>query len=73
MPRKIRELYRDLKDAGWYQVPGSKHAKFKHAKAKGSVILNPDEGDDAHHYEEKQVSKAIKAAQREKEKHEREV
>jgi predicted RNA binding protein YcfA (HicA-like mRNA interferase family) len=67
MPRKIRELVRDLKDAGWYQVPGSRHAKFKHAKAKGSVILNRDEGDDAHHYEESQVRKAIEAAQQEKE------
>jgi hypothetical protein len=73
MPRKIRELIRDLKDAGWYQVPGSRHAKFKHAKAKGSVILNRDEGDDAHHYEEQQVRKAIKAAQQEKEEHGREV
>ncbi len=73
MPRKIRELVRDLKDAGWYQVPGSKHAKFNHAKAKGSVILNRDEGDDARHYEEKQVRQAIKAARQEKEEHGREV
>jgi predicted RNA binding protein YcfA (HicA-like mRNA interferase family) len=72
MPRKIRELIRDLKEAGWYPVRGSKHAKFKHAKAKGSVILNRDEGDDARHYEEKEVRKAIKAAQQEEEKHGRE-
>lgn len=73
MPRKIRELIRDLKDAGWYQVHGSRHAKFEHAKVKGSVILNRDEGDDAQHYEEKQVHKAIKAAQEAEEEHGREV
>jgi hypothetical protein len=73
MPRKIRELIRDLKDAGWHPVPGSRHGKFKHARVRGSVILNRNEGDDAHHYEEKQVRKAIKAAQQEKEEHGREA
>jgi hypothetical protein len=43
-------------------VRGSRHAKFKHAKAKGSVIINRDEGDDARPYEEKQVRKAVEAA-----------
>lgn len=48
---------------------GSRHAKFKHAKARGSVVINRDEGDDARPYEEKQVRKAVEAAKKAKEAH----
>jgi predicted RNA binding protein YcfA (HicA-like mRNA interferase family) len=59
-------LVADLEHAGFVRVPGGKgsHRKFRHAKLPGSVILSGQSGDDAHHYQEKQVSNAIcKASQ----------
>ena len=45
-------------------VPGGKgsHRKFRHARFPGSVILSGADGDDAHHYQEKQVRNAIREA-----------
>ena len=62
MPRKIRQLIKDLQAAGWYQVPGGKgsHRKFKHDTFPGAVILPRQENDDAAHYLEKQVRNAVK-------------
>ena len=64
MPRKIRQLIADLEQAGFVIVSGGKgsHYKFKHPKFPGSVILSGKEGDDAQHYQEKQVSNAIREA-----------
>ena len=64
MPRKIRQLIADLEQAGFILVPGGKgsHHKFRHEKFPGSVILSGKEGDDAQHYQEKQVSNAIREA-----------
>ena len=64
MPRKIRQLIADLKQAGFVQVPGGKgsHRKFQHEKLSGSVILSGHDGDDAQHYQEKQVRNAIRDA-----------
>lgn len=64
MPRKIRQLVSDLAKAGFAQVPGGKgsHRKFRHPKFSGSVILSGGDGDDAHHYQEKQVRRAIQEA-----------
>jgi predicted RNA binding protein YcfA (HicA-like mRNA interferase family) len=66
MPRKIREVVRDLKEAGWYQVPGGKgdHRKFKHDKAKILVIIPDADNKDAKPYLEKQVRKAIDESSR---------
>jgi predicted RNA binding protein YcfA (HicA-like mRNA interferase family) len=66
MPRKIRQIIADLETAGFVQVPGGKgsHRKFRHAKFAGSVILSGRDGDDAHHYQEKQVRHAIREANR---------
>lgn len=66
MPRKIRQLIADLTQAGFVAVPGGKgsHRKFRHSRLPGSVILSGKEGDDAHHYQEKQVSNAIREATR---------
>ena len=36
--------------------------KFRHAKVAGSVILSGKDGDDAKHYQEKQVRNAIREA-----------
>jgi predicted RNA binding protein YcfA (HicA-like mRNA interferase family) len=64
MPRKIRQLVSELAKAGFMPVPGGKgsHRKFRHARLPGSVILSGADGDDAHHYQEKQVRNAIREA-----------
>ena len=64
MPRRIRQLVADLERAGFVQVPGGKgsHRKFRHPKLLGSVILSGQDGDDAHHYQDKQVRNAINRA-----------
>jgi len=43
MPRKIRELIQDLKNAGFYEIPGGgkgSHRKFTHANYAGAVTLS---------------------------------
>jgi predicted RNA binding protein YcfA (HicA-like mRNA interferase family) len=62
MPRKIRQLVSDLTKAGFVAVAGGKgsHRKFRHARFQGSVILSGGDGDDARHYQEKQVRNAIR-------------
>jgi len=62
MPRKIRELVKDLNSAGWVQVSGGKgsHRKFKHDKFAGSVVIPGHDNDDAKPYLEKQVRNAVK-------------
>jgi predicted RNA binding protein YcfA (HicA-like mRNA interferase family) len=64
MPRKIRQLLSDLTKSGFVLVPGGKgsHRKFRHSRVPGSVILSGADGDDAHHYQEKQVRNAIREA-----------
>jgi predicted RNA binding protein YcfA (HicA-like mRNA interferase family) len=66
MPRKIRQLVSDLIKAGFAPVPGGKgsHRKFRHERLAGSVIVSGADGDDAHHYQEKQVRQAIQEANR---------
>lgn len=64
MPRKIRELLADLERAGFVLVSGGKgsHRKLRHPRLAGSVILSGQAGDDAQHYQEKQVRHAIRRA-----------
>jgi len=64
MPRKIRQLVSDLTKSGFVLVPGGKgsHRKFRHPRIAGSVILGGGDGDDARHYQEKQVRNAIREA-----------
>ncbi|MBF0458054.1 MAG: type II toxin-antitoxin system HicA family toxin [Nitrospirae bacterium] len=62
MPRKIRELVSDLRDAGFYEISGAgkgSHRKFAHAYYAGAVTLTGKSGDDAKMYQEKQVKQAI--------------
>jgi predicted RNA binding protein YcfA (HicA-like mRNA interferase family) len=61
MPRKVRELVRDLLDAGFYEISGGKgsHRKFTHGEYAGAVTLSGSPGDDAKPYQEKQVRRAI--------------
>ncbi len=62
MPRKIRQLVSDLERAGFILSPGGKgsHRKFRHPKYAGAVVLSGKDGDDAHHYQEKQIRHAIR-------------
>jgi len=62
VPRKIRQLVSDLEAAGFIQVAGGKgsHRKFRHVRFAGSVILSGKDGDEAHHYQEKQIRNAIR-------------
>ena len=64
MPRKVRQLVADLEGAGFVLVPGGKgsHRKFCNSKFPGAVIFSGKDGDDAHHYQEKQVRNAIRQA-----------
>jgi predicted RNA binding protein YcfA (HicA-like mRNA interferase family) len=67
VPRKIRELIKDLRDAGFAIVPGAgkgPHRKFTHANYHGAVTLSGHDGDDAKIYQEKQVKRAIEEAQK---------
>lgn len=63
MPRKIRELVRDLQKAGFYEVVSGKgsHRKFVHKDYAGSVTLSGIEGDDAKRYQERQVQEAVES------------
>jgi predicted RNA binding protein YcfA (HicA-like mRNA interferase family) len=63
MPRKIRDLTKDLTDAGFLLLPGrgkGDHARYEHPAVPGSAVtLDGRPGDDAHHYQERQVRGAI--------------
>jgi predicted RNA binding protein YcfA (HicA-like mRNA interferase family) len=64
MPRKIRQLVTDLEKAGFMLVAGGKgsHRKFRHESFSGAVIVSGRDGDDARHYQEKQIRNAIREA-----------
>ena len=62
MPRKIRELIKDLTDAGFYDVKGGgkgSHRKFAHARYRGAVTISGQSGEDAKPYQERQVKRAV--------------
>ena len=62
MPRKIRHLIADLERAGFINRGGDGSLRnYKHHKGP-RVTVSGKEGDDAHHYQEKQVRKAIQEA-----------
>lgn len=65
MPRKIRELIRDLKKAGFVDRGGKgSHGNFVHPSVTKSVTISGNEGDDAKHYQERAVRMAIEEANR---------
>ncbi len=62
MPRKVRDLVKDLRDAGFELVTGGgkgSHRKFTHLKYPGAVTVSGKDGDDVKKYQEKQVKRAI--------------
>jgi predicted RNA binding protein YcfA (HicA-like mRNA interferase family) len=66
MPRKVRELVRDLVRAGFQEVPrrgrGS-HRVFVHDRYAGGVTVSGHDGDDAKPYQERQVRQALEDSQ----------
>ena len=65
MPRKIRQLIKDLEKSGFEFVPGKgSHRKFVHPKAV-VIVISGQLGDDAHRYQERAVSEAIQKAKHE--------
>jgi predicted RNA binding protein YcfA (HicA-like mRNA interferase family) len=66
VPKKIRELVRDLQNAGFEKISGAgkgSHRKFVHERFRGSVTLSGADGADAKVYQEKQIKKAIEEVQ----------
>ncbi len=62
MPRKVRDLIRDLERAGFYEAKKAgkgSHRKFMHNRYPGAVTVSGGLGDDAKPYQEKQIKRAI--------------
>ena len=65
MPRKIRELVRDLESAGFVNRGGKgDHRNFVHPKLAKPVTISGKLGADAKQYQEKAVQTAIGESQR---------
>jgi predicted RNA binding protein YcfA (HicA-like mRNA interferase family) len=64
MPRKIRELIRDLERAGFTNRGGKgSHRNFEHPNLNRTVVIAGKEGDDAKQYQETAVRRAIEESQ----------
>ena len=62
MPRKIRELIRDLTQAGFADRGGKgSHRNFKHSSGV-RITISGNAGDDARRYQERAVETAIREA-----------
>ena len=65
MPRKIRDLIKELQNAGFVDRGGKgNHRNFVHPAVTKPVTISGKEGDDAKHYQEKTVRLAIKEAKK---------
>ncbi len=65
VPKKIRELMRDLGKTGWVLEKGAgkgSHRKYWHPRVKYLIILSGNEGADAHRYQERDVRRGIEDA-----------
>jgi len=64
MPKKIRELIRNLKNAGFLNRGGKgSHRNFKHPSG-ANITISGNPGDDAKKYQERDVEKAIGEARK---------
>ena len=64
MPRKIRELMRDLATAGFVNREGKgDHRNFVHPKVTKPITISGKLGKDAKHYQEKAVKTTIEESQ----------
>ena len=65
MPRKIRELIRELEAAGFDNRGGKgSHRKFVHPEVAKPVVLSGNPGADAKQYQEKTVRTAIEESKK---------
>ncbi|RLD54406.1 MAG: hypothetical protein DRJ05_14735 [Bacteroidetes bacterium] len=65
MPRKIKELIRDLEKAGFKNRGGKgSHRNFIHPFVIKPITISGKLGDDAKHYQEKAVKLAINDSRR---------
>lgn len=61
MPRKIKELIRDLEKAGFVNRGGKgSHRNFVHPMLKKPITISGNDSEDAKHYQEKAVQAVIK-------------
>ena len=64
MPRKIRQLIKDLESAGFINRGGKgSHRNYIHPKGI-AITISGKPGDDAMHYQEKEVEVKIKRSQK---------
>ncbi len=62
MPRKIRDLIRELKRAGFIDRGGKgNHRNFKHPSGV-KITISGNLGDDAKQYQERDVANAVREA-----------
>lgn len=65
MPRKIRELIKELKKAGFVNRGGKgSHRNYVHPKVTKPITISGKPGDDARNYQEKAVKIAIKESKK---------
>jgi predicted RNA binding protein YcfA (HicA-like mRNA interferase family) len=62
MPRKIRQLIRDLEKNGFVFEPAKgNHRKFYHSALPIPVVVDGKLGDDAKRYQKRDVKRALRA------------
>lgn len=60
MPRKVRDLIRELESAGFMNRGGKgSHRNFVHPEVLKPVVISGNPGDDAKRYQERAVKAAI--------------
>jgi len=62
LPQNIRDLIKDLKQAGFIEIGGGgkgSHRKFVHEHYPGAVTISGKLGDDAKPYQTKQIRQAV--------------
>ena len=65
MPKKIRQLIRELEQAGFINRGGKgSHRNYVHPNVGKSVVISGQLSDDAKHYQEKAVNIAIEDAKK---------
>ena len=64
MPRKVRQLIADLEKAGFVDRGGKgSHRVYTYPKVKQAITISGKPGDDAKHYQERDMEKAIQESQ----------
>ncbi|MBI4374493.1 MAG: type II toxin-antitoxin system HicA family toxin [Deltaproteobacteria bacterium] len=65
MPRKVRDLIRQLKKAGFVDRGGKgSHRNFLHPRYPFPVTISGREGDDAKQYQERAIQQALKGVKK---------